>query len=125
MFSIVYKGFALTLIVRIFHCWLLPSSVIFQVSTQRCVVQYFDTFQHINPFNLGKTEKLDFWDSQGSKGISFQWKTKKMLDFYWNYLKIDCLTSLGVLILFKPFSPGKTEKLDFWDSNDSTNFKYQ
>ena len=36
-----------------------------------------------------------------------------MLDFYWNYLKIDCLTSLGVLILFKPFSPGKTEKLDF------------
>ena len=60
MFSIVYKGFALTLIVRIFHCFLLPSSVIFQVSTQRCVVQYFDTFQHINPFSPGKTEKLHF-----------------------------------------------------------------
>ena len=29
------------------------------------------------------------------------------------------------LILFNPFSPGKIEKLDVWDSNNSANFKHQ
>ena len=29
------------------------------------------------------------------------------------------------LILFNPFITGKIEKLDFWDANNSTNFKHQ
>ena len=29
--------------------------------------------------------------------LKFQWKTKKMSDFYWNCLKSDCPTNLGGL----------------------------
>ena len=29
------------------------------------------------------------------KGLKFQWKTKKILELCWNFLKSDWLTSLG------------------------------
>ena len=30
---------------------------------------------------------------------------------------------INISIMFNPFSTGKIEKLDFWDSNNSTKFK--
>ena len=64
--------------------------------------------------------------------LNFQWKTKKMFGFCWNCLKSDWLKRLGTfewflisLISFNPFSTGKILKLDFWDPNNSTNFKHQ
>ena len=32
---------------------------------------------------------------------------------------------LFIFILFDPFRIGKIEKLNFWDSNNSTNFEHQ
>ena len=53
-----------------------------------------------------------------------------MFGFCWNCLKNDFFTNLGgfewflfCFILFNSFSPEKIGKLDFWDFDNSTNFK--
>ena len=68
-----------------------------------------------------------------SERVQISVKIKKMFYFCWNCLKSEWLTSLGgfkwflffyfffilcFFILFNPF----VEKLDFWNSNNSTNF---
>ena len=56
-------------------------------------------------------------------------KGAKMFDFCWSCLKSEWSISLAGFDFFHyygdPFSMGKIEKLDFWDPNNSTNFKHQ
>ena len=58
----------------------------------------------------------------GCKRVQFSLRNQKWLPYklrsFWMVFK-------NLLILFNPFNDGKTEKLDFWVSNNSTNFKHQ
>ena len=53
------------------------------------------------------------------------WLLLESLEKWLSYKLRRFLMFLIFFILFNPFSLGKTEKLDFWDSNNSTNFKHQ
>ena len=71
--------------------------------------------------------------AQGAKGLKFQWKAKKNIDNLLKLLEKWLTYKLRrfwmvfnfFLILFNPFSNEKIKKLDFWDANNYTNFKYQ
>ena len=53
------------------------------------------------------------------------WLLLESLEKWLSYKLRRFLMFLIFFISFNPFSLGKTEKLDFWDSNNSTNFKHQ
>ena len=63
---------------------------------------------------------------------SFSKNNKEILANCWNCLKSDWITRLGgfewvvrFFELFNYFSATKIKKLDFWDTNNYTNFKHQ
>ena len=72
---------------------------------------------------------------EGAKGLKFQWKLPqncKLLKLLEKWLTYKIRKFLMVFIfififltLFNPFSSGEIEKLDFWDANNSTNFRHR
>ena len=78
------------------------------------------------------------WQSKNDKAITFKWITdeKKRLSYFTSttfnfstdlnksFFSRDALWEL-LFWYINPSSRGKTEKLDFWDCNNSTNFKHQ
>ena len=65
----------------------------------------------------------------GNEKVKFSAKNQKnirlLLQLLENWLNYKLRRFLIFLILFNPFSTRKTEKLDFSDSHNSTNFKHQ
>ena len=109
----------------------------------------------INPFSIGKIEKLDFWDFNNSANFKHQWwenhkckvcqpgyhwkdylilfkpfapvgpLCRSVLPLNSNISKTVRLNIVFTRMFFNLFSTGKTEKVNFWDSINSANFKHQ